>query len=837
LCPRILIVMTIEGQPTGLSAGAVLASRQAHGSNQLRLQATSAWAVLGRQLNNPLLLILVITTAVSYGFGDHIDAAIILAIMALSVGLGFFNEFSSERTVEDLLKRVSLSTIVIRDGEKRDVPVGDVVVGDVILLHQGSVVPADLKLVQACDLLVNEATLTGEAAPAHKKAGAKNRDGMLFMGTSVVSGSGQAVVTAVAGQTEFGRLSANVTQARPKTDFQKGLAKLSGFMTRVILGMAFLVCFLNIALGKEPLQAVLFALSIAIGLTPALLPVITTVSMAQGAHRMAKKGVVVKRLVAIEDLGNMQVLCTDKTGTLTEGKIRLTGTENMRGQDDDYVLQIALLCNTAHVHHRVIGNPIDVAIWEYAREIDFKLPDFRRVCEEEFNYDHRAQIAVVDRGSERLLLVKGAPDSVLDMCAHFRNAGGHLVPVANHKKDFRSQFHALNDQGLRLVAVAQKSVGEEKEYGFGDAHGLELLGFLTFLDTPKHSAKQAIEHLGRLGVGVKIVTGDNELVTQKIAQDIGFAVTGIITGPHWDRLTPEERQREALQANVFARVSPEQKLEVIAALQKCGQVVGYMGDGINDAGALHQADVGLSVNTAVDVAKDTAGVVLLKKGLDVIADGVVEGRKIFANTIKYILMGTSSNFGNMFSVAGASFIFKNFLPLTPSQILLNNLLYDSSQLGIPGDNVDDEQVARPHHWDIQYIYRYMLYFGPISSVFDYLSFYLLYRFFHSLSPDAYASHFQTGWFLESIATQVLVVFVIRTSRSPFWKSLPGGNLSWLCLGVLGVALVLPFLPVVAPLLHFSRLPLYYFEALVVMVFGYLAIVELVKARFLRQLAA
>lgn len=818
----------------GLNAAQVVASRRLNGANSLDLHRTNVWSVLIRQLNNPLLLILILTVAVSYSFGDRIDAAIIFAIMSLSVGLGFFNEYSSERTVEDLLSRVSLSAIIIRNGDKQEVPVDEVVVGDLVILHQGSVVPADLRVIESVGMTINEASLTGEAMPVHKTAGGKDRSGVALMGTVVTNGAGKGIVTAVARGTEFGKLSKSATAVKPKSDFQRGLVRLSSLITRVILVMVTLVCSVNIALGKDVLTAVLFALSIAIGLTPALLPVITTICMAGGARRMAKRGVVVKHLVAIEDLGNMQVLCTDKTGTLTDGKIKLLEHINMRDQDDDYVLQIALLCNTASIHHRIVGNPIDVAIWEYAKIQDFKLPAYRKIDEEEFDYTHRAQLAVVEREHERLLLIKGAPDSVVALCSSYRNAGGHLVPITNHRKALKEHFQDLNRQGLRLVAVAQRAVETKKKYGFDDAHGLELLGYLTFLDSPKPSAKQALDALTALGVAVKIVTGDNELVTQKVASEIGFAVTGVVTGPALERMTPEERQAAVLHSNVFARVTPEQKLEVIQALQAAGQVVGYMGDGINDAGALRAADVGISVNTAVDVAKDTASIVLMHKGLDVIAHGVKEGRQIFANTMKYILMGTSSNFGNMFSVAGASFIFK-FLPLIPSQILLNNLLYDASQLGIPSDHVDAEVLVRPQHWNISYIYRYMLFFGPISSVFDYLSFLLLYLAFNQTAN--YERSFQTGWFLESIVTQVLVVFVIRTGRTPFWKSRPGRNLVGLCALVIAIAVALPYVPVIALNLHFAPLPIWYFGALAALVGAYLAIVELIKDKFLRQLVA
>ncbi|MBU6389741.1 HAD-IC family P-type ATPase, partial [Patescibacteria group bacterium] len=545
-------------------------------------------------------------------------------------------------------------------------------------------------------------------------------------------------------------------------------------------------------------------------------------------HCLSKKSVVVKELISIEDLGNMDVLCTDKTGTLTEGKINLVDSLNMRGHTDEYILKMALLCNTASHHHRLVGNPMDVAIWQQALDRKIGLPGgYKKIAEREFSFDHRGQFTVVEHDSERLYLFKGAADSVLDRCLTYRDATGQLVPLTNHRKKIREQLQELNRQGLRLIVVAQKDIEAQEKYGFEDAQGLELLGYLTFLDVPKHSAKHAIDTLNSLAVQVKIVTGDNELVTRKICETIGFEITGVLTGPAIARMSQYELEREVTDVNIFARVSPEQKQQIIRALKKAGKTVGYMGDGINDAAALHLADVSISVNTAVDVAKDVASIVLLRKGLDVIADGVREGRRIFANTIKYILMGTSSNFGNMFSVAGASF-FLPFLPMTPSQILLNNSLYDTSQLGIPSDEVDPEVLERPNRWDIRYIYRYMLYFGPISSVFDYASFGLLWFVFGARNEA-----FQTGWFLESIATQVLVVFVIRTGRV-FWQSRPGRLLMMMCGAVLAIAFLLPWTPI-AVYLHLVALPPMFFLALLSLVAAYLLIVEFVKRRFLSRI--
>ena len=815
----------------GLTTAEVQAAHTQYGKNTLELHRASVWDVLKRQLNNPLLLILAVTTLVAYFYDDKINAGIIFGIMTLGVSLGFLNEYSSEKTVSDLLKTISLSAMVIRNGVKQDVPVEEVTVGDVVLLHQGAVVAADMRIVQAQDLTINESSLTGESAPVHKKGSSDDTKACRgFMGTVVISGTGIGIVEAVGKHTEFGHLSSTVTEVKEKTAFQKGLTQLGSLITKVILVMAVVICFLNIGLGRSPVEAILFSLAIAIGLTPALLPVIVTVCMARGAHRMAKLGVVVKELVSIEDLGNMDVLCTDKTGTLTEGRIDVVDYYNSQGKEDAHVLQMALIANTARVHHRIIGHPIDVALWEFARvqkiEADAR---YKKVFEEEFDYEHRFQFAVAEHKQHgQVLVVKGAPDNVLERCRTYRDATGQLVPMSGARKDFKQKVHELNQQGLRLVAVAQRSVKKEDEYTFEDAQDLEFLGYVSFLDVPKPSAQHAIATLQSLGVAVKIVTGDNELVTQAVCQRIGFPADKVLTGPAIAHLTAHELEEAVLTATIFARVSPEQKEAVIRALKKAGKTVGFLGDGINDAAALHAADVSITVNTAVDVAKDVASIVLLHKGLEVIADGVREGRRIFANTIKYILMGTSSNFGNMFSVAGASFILP-FLPMTPSQILLNNSLYDFSQLGIPSDNVDDEVLLRPHRWNISYIYRYMLFFGPISSVFDYASFAILWFGFH-----ATASQFQTGWFLESIATQVLVVFVIRTGRV-FWRSRPGKQLLIYCGIAMSVAFVLPFTRL-GGFLHFTALPFNFFVILLALIALYLAIVEFVKRHFLGKIA-
>jgi Mg2+-importing ATPase len=837
----------MEEQYHGLTAEQVHQARLRFGENSLPLHRASLVKIILRQFNNPLLLILVVTTVVAYFLGDHVNAAIILGILFISIVLGFCNEYASERVVSDLLRQVSLMAVVMREGRKQDVRVQDLVMGDFVYLQQGSVVPADMELLEVHNLSIDESPLTGESMPVNKQVGEK-----AYMGTVVEAGAGIGLVRAVGKATEFGRLAHEVTQTREQTAFQKGLTRFGKMLTTVITVMAVAIGLLNIGLGKPVLDSILFALAIAIGLTPALLPVIVTVSMAQGARRMAQRNVVVKELVSIEDFGNMDVLCTDKTGTLTEGRIAVQSVMNMRGEADLYILECGIICNTAEVHHRIVGNPIDVALWQYAQTHHANLKrSLHKIDGSEFSFEQRGQYVIVDRPSqwpanldedshltkaqhattrtiERLIIFKGAPDKVMDRSAFYRDSKGELVEIGKNRERLEAECKALNRQGFRLIAVAQKPVEHKDTYSFDDAQGLELLGYITFLDTPKHSSSRAIAHLNELGIQVKVVTGDNELVTAKVCEEIGFPVTGLLTGPAISHMSFRDLKAAVKETNIFARVSPEQKQLIVKALKATGRTVGYLGDGINDAPALHAADVAISVNTGVDLAKDLASVVLLRKGLDVIAEGVREGRRIFANTIKYILMGTSSNFGNMFSVAGISF-FINFLPMTPSQILVNNSLYDISQLGLPMDNVDEEVLERPSHWDVRFIYRYMLFFGPISSIFDYLSFAMLWFVFH-----ATVEQFQSGWFLESLATQVLVVFIIRTWRTPAWKSVPSRSLVTTCFVALGVGFLLPYSPV-ASFLHFQPLPAPVLAAVIGLVVGYLAVVEAVKVRYIKPL--
>lgn len=775
--------------------------------NEITLKEPRAANVFVRQLRNPFLVVFAAATAVSFILGERTNAIIISILMVVSVLLGFWNEYSAERTVKDLLKKISFMAVVIRDGQKQEVPVRSLTVGETIFLFPGAIVPADAILDECLDLEVDESALSGESATVSKK----NGEGC-FMGTKIIRGTAQAKITAIGKKTRLGKISVGLATGRPPTGFQKGLEGFSLFLVRVVTIMVLVIIIVNVLLGRPFFQSVLFSLAVAIGLTPELLPVVITVSLSRGAGRLAKKEVIVKQLVAIEDLGNIDILCTDKTGTLTEGKISLTSHIDINGERNDRVLELALFCSGAVSHHRIFGDPIDTSIAVFAREKGFKVSEkIRKIFDEPFNFERRAMFSVVEENGKRQLIYKGAPPTVLEFC--------RLTP--QKRSVLIRRIKELNTSGLRVIAVATKSVEEKASYSFADAKSLNLVGFITLADSPKHTAREAIERLAKIGTQVKIITGDNEIVTRRVSEEIGFPCGEILVGPEIEEMGDSQLASVLEKTSVFARTTPEQKLRIIRLLKSSGHTVGFLGDGINDALALQTADVGISVNTAVDVAKDAASVVLLRKSLSVIADGVTEGRKIFANTRKYILMETSSNFGNMFSAAGASFLLP-FLPMTPSQILLANSLYDVSQLSISSDSVDSEELIRPVKWDINLIRKYMLIFGPLSSIYDFLTFGVLLFIFR-----AGGSLFQTGWFVESLLTQVLVVFIIRTRKFPFLESRPSLPMTLTCLGVTLTALVVPFTPL-SRLFSFVPLPFTLFGIILLLTFTYLVLIQIGK---------
>jgi len=817
----------IDTKQSGLSSKVAAERLAQYGANTIQSKTNSGWQIFLRQVvGNPLIIILAIATAVAYFLGQHISSYYIFAMIVVSIVLGFWNEYSAERTVQELLKRVSLSAVVMRDNDKTEIQVSQLTIGDIVLLAPGSVVPADLRLLEVNNLEMEESSLTGESKTKFKTADAitsavKSFNGYAnigFMGTTVTSGWGKGVVVNIGKDTEFGKIAKEVIFVRPETDFQSGLRQFGNLITKVIVILAIGIFGINALVGHALIDSLLFALAIAVGLTPELLPIIVTISLSHGAGKMAKKHVISKQLIAIENLGNMDVLCTDKTGTLTEGAIQVSGAIGSTGADAPGLYSYAIACNSAVHHHKILGNSIDVALWEYANKKSIKLPDkFNKITEQPFDYNHRSMYCVAKYNNELLLIAKGSPEAILDNC----DISDHDKTVAN------KLFDTLSSQGLRVIAIAKKTIKTKQEYNWDDMKQLEFCGFITLRDIPKKSVLSSLHKLEQLNVAIKIVTGDSEIVTEHICREVGLPVNGVVLGSDLDKLSGAELHRVIAESNIFARVTPEQKLLIIKTLQQDGHTVGFLGDGINDIPSLHNADVGISVDTAVDVAKQAASIVLLRKGLSTIADGIIEGRVTFSNTLKYILMGTSSNFGNMFSAAGASF-FLPFMPMLPSQILLNNGLYDISQISIPSDNVDADSLRKPRHWDIKFIRNYMLFFGPISSIYDFLTFGVMIFVFH-----ASGAMFQTGWFIESLATQVLVVFVIRTSKTWFFKSIASKWLTVTCLSVVAIGAILPY-TIVGQNMGFVPLPPLYFLFLVVIVVTYMMLVAVLKSLFLRK---
>jgi Mg2+-importing ATPase len=817
------VLTRLETSENGLSAAEATRRLGKVGPNAVRSHGANALDVLLRQVKSPLLILLVAAAATSLVVGERTDALIIFGIMALSVGLGFFNEYRAARAVEALHSRIRHTAVTARDGKAVEVNVTELAPGDVVRLAVGEVVPADLRLLEASDLTCDEAMLTGEATPAEKNvAPASPAESPLdlpscaFMGTVVRTGAARGVVVQTGRDTAFGRIAIRLGEAQEETGFQLGLRDFSVLLVKVTIVLTVSIFVINAALRRPLLDSALFALAIAVGLTPQLLPAIVTVSLATGARHLARKSVIVKRLVSIEDLGNMEVLFTDKTGTLTEGQITFSAALDPAGGPSDETLLLGLLCNSATVEGGVTvsGNPLDRALWDAPQAASTPVSDFVRLAEAPFDYDRqRMSVLVQDPKGARRVITKGAPESVLALC--------HEVPPS-----VRALLNAQFDAGSRTIAVATRDGDGLSTIGPQDEHDLQFAGFLTFVDRAKADAGASIERLNKLGVTVKIVTGDNDRVATKLCADLGIPVAGTLTGTALEKLSDDELVAALPSTTIFARVTPEQKSRIIRAQRTLGADVGFLGDGVNDAVALHDADVGISVDSGADVAKDAADIVLLDKDLGILAGGVVEGRRVFSNTIKYVLMGTSSNFGNMFSAGGASLLL-SFLPMLPPQILLNNLLYDVSEMTIPTDNVDEELLEHPAHWDTSFIRKFMMFFGPISSVYDFLTFGVMLWVFH-----AGETLFHSGWFAESLATQTLVIFIIRTRRIPFFHSRPSRPLLATTLACAAVGVVLPFSPL-AGVLGFTALPAGFLAILVLMVVTYLGLVEAGKSRFFR----
>jgi len=792
------------------------------GPNAVRSHHANAMAVFMRQVRSPLLLLLVSAAAVSGVVGEGTDAVIIGVIVAVSVGLGFGNEYRAERAAEALHSQVRHFVTALRDSEPARVEVTHLVPGDVVHLDIGSIVPADMRLLAAHDLECDESILTGESVPATKStepvvAGAPLAEllSCVFLGTVVHQGSADGVVVATGPATQFGRIAIGLGERQPQTEFQVGLGQFSALLAKVGGVLSGSIFVINLLLGRGFFDALLFSLAVAVGITPQLLPAVVSTSLAIGSRRLAAKEVLVKRLVCIEDLGDIDVLFTDKTGTLTEGRITFERALDPQGAESEIAFRFGLVCNEASTVGDVVigGNALDVALWQEPGSRWAGIAEYRRLDLAPFDHDRRCVSVLVQHADARMLVTKGAPEDVLARCADVDDTARAVL---------NREFGA----GKRVVAIATRRASNLTTITPADEHDLEIAGFLVFLDQPKPSAAASVARLRALGIVLKVVTGDNPIVAETVCKTLEIPSGETLTGADVDALDDEQLPRAVSNASIFARIGPEQKARVLRAQRTAGSAVAFLGDGVNDALALHHADVGISVDTATDVAKDAADIILLDRDLDVLADGVAEGRRIFANTIKYVLMGTSSNFGNMFSVTVAA-AFLPFLPMLPFQILLNNLLYDTGQMTIPTDRVDEEQLVRPSHWDISAIRKFMIRFGPISSVFDFATFAVMLWVF-----DAGAPLFRSGWFVESLATQTLVVFVIRTRRVPFLRSRPSRPLLISMFGVVAVGALLPE-SALSSTLGFSPLPIGFFAMLLGFVVAYLIAVEVAKYFFFR----
>jgi len=780
---------------------------------------------------NPLVVMLLLASVVSGILHDVTNAVIIALMVLLSVVLNFVQTYRSQQAAERLREAVVPMATVLREGHWIDIPRRDLVPGDVIRLAAGDRVSADARLLTSRDLHVQQAALTGESMPAEKDAGdlsaappqpAEARN-MVFLGTSVVSGTAQALVVATGPATAFGDIAAHLSAPPPETEFERGTRQFALLIMRTVLFLVLFVVLASLALHHPPLESLLFAVALAVGLTPEFLPMIMGVTLAQGAVHMARHKVIVKHLAAIEDFGSMDVLCSDKTGTLTTGEMVLDRCLDPLGRPAERPFLLAVLNS---LYETGIRSPLDTAI------LAASPPDtqaYAKVDEIPFDFERRRLSIVVESPGGRLLIAKGAPESILQGATAYEVAGTSTPLDPPTRAQCQAVYQDLSAKGYRVLGVAYRPVPVQPGYTVADEHDLILTGFLAFLDPPMAGVREALQALHRDGVTVKILTGDNELVTQHVCTQVGLDGRQILLGDEVTQLSDTALAAVAERTTVFARVSPAQKNRIILALKSRNHVVGFLGDGINDAPSLHTADVGISVANGVDVAKDAADILLRERTLAVLHNGIIEGRKAFANVMKYLLMGTSSNFGNMFSMAGAV-LFLPFLPMLPLQILLNNFLYDLAQVTIPTDNVDPSFVRTPQRWDIRVIRNFMLGIGPISSLYDFLTFGILLWVFH-----ASEALFHTGWFVESLATQTLVLFVIRTAGSP-WRSRPSLALTTTTVLMVLIGLGLPFTPL-APVLGFVPLPGTYFLFLAGATLTYLVLVELVKRRLMRRILA
>ncbi|HVO66000.1 MAG TPA: magnesium-translocating P-type ATPase [Syntrophales bacterium] len=845
--PATQAIQMMGSNGSGLSTEEAERLLEKHGRNEItRTRRLNFLQDILRRLRSPLVIQLLVIAVVSGIIGEIKSAIIVTAMILLSVGLSYVLDRRSSRAVETLGKRVQSRAVVLRDSRESELPLPELVPGDIVLLQAGSIIPADLRLLSARDFFVSQATLTGESMPVEKNAEVSGNGGRpllefsnaCFQGSSVSSGTARGLVVNTGRRTFFGAIAERLSERTIETNFDLGVRSFTWLMIRFMVVMVF-CCFMIVGLTKGNwLEALLFGLAVAVGLTPEMLPMIVTVNLAKGAISMSRKKVIVKRLSAIQNFGAIDILCTDKTGTLTQDRVILEKHVDVTGEESESVLRYGYLNS---YYQTGLRNLLDRAILEHS---EFEVERTCRLVDElPFDFQRRRMSVVVEFEGDHVLICKGAVEEIYACCDHYQ-LDGEIYPLIDMiRDDLVEEVSRLNNEGYRCLAIAYREFSREQtRFTTQDESTLILLGYIAFLDPPKDSAAKAVKLLQDTGVKVKILTGDNALVTGKICRDVGLEVHRIVTGEDLDRMSQKEFAQSVIESNVMVKLSPLQKERVIESLRQSGHVVGYMGDGINDAPAIRAADVGISVDSAVDVAKESADIVLLEMSLLVLEDGILEGRKVFSNIIKYIRMGASSNFGNMFSVLGASYLLP-FLPMQPIQILLNNLLYDFSQTGIPTDHVDEEQIARPRKWDISGIKWFMIFIGPISSIFDYATFALMWFVFNSRAfldvaqgqagREIHVQLFQTGWFVESLLTQTLIVHIIRTKRIPFIQSRASLPMTMTTLVVMAIGVWLPYSPF-ADALGFVRLPLSYWGWIAAFLFIYSVMTHNVKMWFFKK---
>jgi Mg2+-importing ATPase len=803
---------------------------QVYGYNTLKQKKRNdSLALLLAQFKSPIIIILLFATGISFVLHDTTDALIILAIVMISGLLGFWQERGAVNAVQKLLSIVQVRATILRDGNLMETPVEEVVPGDIIILNAGDIIPGDCLVLESRDLFVDEATLTGETYPVDKEAGTveaaaplSQRTNTLFMGTHVVSGSGKALIVHTGKNTEFGKISEQLRFRPPETEFEHGVSRFGYLLLEVTLVLIMTIFAINVYFHRPVMESFLFSLALAVGLTPQLLPAIISINLSHGAKRMADMQVIVKRLASIENFGSMNVLCADKTGTLTEGLVQLNSVLDTEGQESEKALLYAYI-NASY--ETGFTNPLDEAIRKHR---EFDLAQVRKLDEVPYDFIRKRLSILVSKDDANLLITKGALSNVLAVCSNAEIPGRQVIDIAEARESISRHFEDLSSKGFRTLGLAYKGMGSQPSMKKDDEINMTFLGFLVFFDPLKEGIIEVIKTLKDLGVTLKVITGDSELVAANVAERMNFSNRSILNGSNIREMSNEALLKRVNNVDIFAEIEPNQKERIILALRKSGNVVGYIGDGINDASALHAADVGISVNSAVDVAKEVADIVLLKKDLHVLANGVLEGRKTFANTLKYVFMATSANFGNMFSMAGAS-LFLSFLPLLPKQILLTNLLTDFPEMTIATDSVDKEMLSQPRRWNIKFIRNFMLVFGLLSSVFDYLTFGVLLFVLH-----ASVEEFRTGWFMESVISASMIVLVIRT-RGPFLKSKPGKALLTATFLVALTTILLPYTPM-GRLFGFAPIPFPYLLTLLLIVVLYIISAEVAKRYFYKRVS-